>query len=176
MSIWKPHKSDQELTTHSEDRCMGDFCPVHNPSDHHMADWPQHYRGDLGITERICPHGIGHPDPDDIYGCDHPHGCDGCCIPPEEDEEQVPMIRRFTRWIRRVLADQSHHDNSEMFEESLCMNLTQEEEIERLNKMVTLYSEALDIMKAYEEEQKKQINLLNVASGMTKKRGRPRKN
>jgi hypothetical protein len=32
--------------------------------------------------ERICPHGIGHPDPDDpafknpIEGV---HGCDGCC-------------------------------------------------------------------------------------------------
>jgi len=53
-------------------------CPIHNPSDHHMRDWEQNWRGDRGFIERICPHGIGHPDPDDLQA-DAVHGCDGCC-------------------------------------------------------------------------------------------------
>lgn len=80
--VWKPHLSAQRLITHSADKCKGQNCPVHNPSDHHMKDWPQHYRADCGITERICPHGIGHPDPDDPNP-DKVHGCDGCCEPPK---------------------------------------------------------------------------------------------
>ncbi len=44
-----------------------------------MREWPQNYRSDLNMMERICPHGVGHPDPDDIYGVYDGHGCDGCC-------------------------------------------------------------------------------------------------
>ena len=44
-----------------------------------MRDWPQHFRDDRGIMERICPHGVGHPDPDDYLAGDGMHGCDGCC-------------------------------------------------------------------------------------------------
>lgn len=40
--------------------------------------------------ERICPHGVGHPDPDhiafvervagkDVASVEAVHGCDGCC-------------------------------------------------------------------------------------------------
>lgn len=65
-------------------------CCVHGPSKHHMVDWPTHWRDDRKLMERICPHGIGHPDPDDIafkrrhYGdevahTEAVHGCDGCC-------------------------------------------------------------------------------------------------
>jgi hypothetical protein len=75
----------QKLTVHSKDECKGETCPIHNPSDHHMIDFPTHWRMDKGIMERICPHGIGHPDPDD-YSCKKDnyltiHGCDGCCSP-----------------------------------------------------------------------------------------------
>ncbi len=44
----------------------GGHCCIHNPSDHHMVDWPTHWRDDRGLMERICEHGVGHPDPDDI--------------------------------------------------------------------------------------------------------------
>lgn len=74
---------------HPESECVGP-CPLHKPSDHHMRDWPIVWRGDKGIFERTCPHGIGHPDPDslrraveyyeDAYA--GVHGCDGCCDPP----------------------------------------------------------------------------------------------
>lgn len=82
--LWTPHRSGQLLVTHSPDACKGTFCCVHNPSNHHMRDWPQHYRVDRGITERICPCGVGHPDPDLPYHKDSymwVHGCCGHCDP-----------------------------------------------------------------------------------------------
>lgn len=39
-----------------------------------------HWRDDRSFMERICPHGVGHPDPDDEHA-DPIHGCDGCCNP-----------------------------------------------------------------------------------------------
>lgn len=80
--VWTPKGSRQKITTHSPNKCAGRPCCVHNPSNHHMKDWSQHYRDDNGVTERICPHGIGHPDPDQLYSPDAwqwIHGCDGCC-------------------------------------------------------------------------------------------------
>lgn len=63
---------------HDASACAGEHCVVHNPSDHSMRSFPTFYREDRGITERICPHGVGHPDPDDPTK-DRVHGCDGCC-------------------------------------------------------------------------------------------------
>lgn len=76
--------SDEVLTfVHAEDACVGDSCTIHRMSDHSMRSFPQHWRADRGIMERICPHGIGHPDPDDYrvnqYEYERVHGCDGCC-------------------------------------------------------------------------------------------------
>lgn len=81
---WKPYRSNQLLTTHDISVCKGERCCVHNPSAHHMREWSQHYRSDTGITERICPHGVGHPDPDQNFPINSykwVHGCDGCCAP-----------------------------------------------------------------------------------------------
>lgn len=54
-----------------------------------MKDWPMNIRIDRGaLTERMCPHGIGHPDPDSLAWMKRSgsndngiHGCDGCCSP-----------------------------------------------------------------------------------------------
>lgn len=74
---------------HAEMLCAGRPCPAHNPSEHHMRRWTLHWRGDRGILERICPHGIGHPDPDQREFWNETgqewqgvHGCDGCCTDP----------------------------------------------------------------------------------------------
>lgn len=80
----------QKLLVHDKKGCTGN-CVIHRPSDHHMKDWPTNWRSDLSIMERICSHGIGHPDPDDLahkkkvlgdgyenYAFEI-HGCDGCC-------------------------------------------------------------------------------------------------
>ncbi len=86
-------ESGQELhNVHAPEDCIGRACCIHEPSDHSMRDFPRYWREDRGIMERICPHGIGHPDPDDIAwqvmafaqeGRDPTglavHGCDGCC-------------------------------------------------------------------------------------------------
>ena len=60
--------------------CAGRACVVHGPSEHHMRDWPMVWRPFRGQVERTCPHGIGHPDPDQAG--DTTHGCDGCCGVP----------------------------------------------------------------------------------------------
>jgi hypothetical protein len=86
------HTIDGVVRTHSIDKCHGRVCAVHNPTDHHMRDWPMLWRSDRALLERVCCHGIGHPDPDhltylrDMYGVDHAqcesiHGCCGCCRP-----------------------------------------------------------------------------------------------
>ena len=74
------------VNVHSEGRCAGTVCIIHNPTDHHMMDWPLHWRSDRAIFERICEHGVGHPDPDQfefwtLYDrmSEGVHGCCGCC-------------------------------------------------------------------------------------------------
>ena len=74
------------LRTHGPDQCSGEHCCIHNPSNHPLRDAPMHWRSDKHVMERICEHGIGHADPDDVAhrkrtGVKHAgvHGCDGCC-------------------------------------------------------------------------------------------------
>lgn len=73
---------------HFKKDCEGP-CVLHNPSGHHMSEWPLLWRYDRHIFERLCAHGIGHPDPDQYaYWArtdqEHQgvHGCDGCCSKP----------------------------------------------------------------------------------------------
>jgi hypothetical protein len=71
-------------------------CVLHNPTEHPMLAWPVSFRPDkLGLIERTCEHGWGHPDPDslDYYvraGCDYVgvHACDGCCQPTDIEPTQ----------------------------------------------------------------------------------------
>lgn len=80
----------QKLYVHNKNACKGFHCPIHNSSNHKMKDWPTNYREDRGLMERICEHGVGHPDPDDLNFKERTrgkkyaelesiHGCDGCC-------------------------------------------------------------------------------------------------
>lgn len=84
--------SGQVIRMHSKSECSG-HCPIHNPSEHHMRSWKLIWRDDRKIFERICDHGVGHPDPDTLaFFKNHRgnkearleavHGCDGCCNPP----------------------------------------------------------------------------------------------
>lgn len=79
----------QVINAHPRKTCWGYWCPIHYPSPHHMVAWSQNWRGDHGLMERICPHGVGHPDPDDHKAMDQyeqVHGCDGCCARPFDIE------------------------------------------------------------------------------------------
>ena len=65
--------------------CADGPCCLHNPSDHPLRDAPLRWRPGRRM-ERVCWHGIGHPDPDDLAhrrASGHPdtaaHACCGCC-------------------------------------------------------------------------------------------------
>lgn len=77
---------------HKKTGCKGEYCPFHRPSKHPMVKWDMVIRFDRGaLVERICSHGIGHPDPDSLAYLaalsrelerepdEGIHGCDGCC-------------------------------------------------------------------------------------------------
>ena len=72
------HTTETLTNTHAIEDCKGIYCTIHYRSNQSMRAFPQHWRGDRGFMERICPHGTGHPDPDEIVE-DKVHGCDGCC-------------------------------------------------------------------------------------------------
>lgn len=76
----------QVIGVHNDHDCRGTYCVIHKPSPHHMRDWPTHWRDDRKLMERICPHGVGHPDPDHLAftpagrrETESVHGCCGCC-------------------------------------------------------------------------------------------------
>lgn len=79
----------REVRVHPAGTCAGQNCSIHNPSNHPLKDAPLNWRDDRKMMERICQHGVGHPDPDDVaynviaLGKDEStyatHGCDGCC-------------------------------------------------------------------------------------------------
>lgn len=75
--------------------CREHGCVIHAPSDHYTSHLPTHWRDDRGLMERMCSHGVGHPDPDDlnfirrtrgdkVASAEAVHGCDGCCMDPAE--------------------------------------------------------------------------------------------
>ena len=78
MELVTLENSDEQLYTHPDFACTGQSCTIHNRSNHSMRSFPQHWRTDLAIMERICSHGLGHPDPDE-YKLNIRHDCDGCC-------------------------------------------------------------------------------------------------
>lgn len=82
----------RRILSHHPDACKDTGpCCIHSPSNHHLRSWRQHYRFDRDIMERLCSHGVGHPDPDDLKvrtgsWAEGVHGCDGCCHRPDHVE------------------------------------------------------------------------------------------
>lgn len=89
---------------HSDTACVGQNCVIHHPSDHNLRTWPMVLR-ETALIERVCPHGIGHPDPDSWramnrldYGNENVsygwqiHGCDGCCL-----KQPIPTLHEAFR-------------------------------------------------------------------------------
>ena len=69
---------------HRKVDCKGRYCCMHKPSEHAMRDWPMLLR-ETGLVERLCSHGVGHPDPDSVAFLGESwklHGCDGCEVKP----------------------------------------------------------------------------------------------
>ncbi len=85
----------QVIGVHDDHDCTGKYCVIHNPSTHCLSTFPTHWRADRQLMERICTHGVGHPDPDHLdhlpAGRRHiesMHGCcrEHCCWPKDERE------------------------------------------------------------------------------------------
>jgi hypothetical protein len=83
--------------------CDVNGCAIHNPSYHPLSDAKQYMREDKSfLIERICSHGVGHPDPDSASFIAKQqgnkaiwvHGCDGCC---REEEKWPPTYREYQR-------------------------------------------------------------------------------
>lgn len=72
---------------HSPTQCAGRGCAIHaRPTQHPLSEAPLLWRTDRGILERICKHGVSHPDYDSAQylegqglGYENVHGCCGCC-------------------------------------------------------------------------------------------------
>lgn len=108
------------IRCHERADCRRDYCSIHNPREHHMRGWPQHFREDTGVMERICPHGVGHPDFDNPFEGDDPrwvHGCDinpdtgtGCCVAPEgfgiseeSEEDEITILRGLKKTHKEII-------------------------------------------------------------------------
>lgn len=109
------------FTCHPEDKCEGEGCPIHHPSNHPMRELPW-FAVNRPLITRLCEHGYHHPDPDslayvlrfvdpqnsyqwEMHEC-CPHGC--CGVPkqqqpsgdhpsvdvPEDDPSPVPAVVR----------------------------------------------------------------------------------
>lgn len=103
--IWEMDDGQKLVGAHFREDCGTDTCVIHAPTDHHMKDFMLIWRDDRMFFERLCPHGVGHPDPDQVAywdatldeddaGAQGVHGCDGCCARPPNRE---------TTFVREVL-------------------------------------------------------------------------
>lgn len=85
--VWGAQVGKVKVRVHELKDCTPHPCPFHNPSDHAMKDCEMNIRMDkYALVERICEHGMGHPDPDSLAYFKRQgieglgiHGCDSCC-------------------------------------------------------------------------------------------------
>jgi hypothetical protein len=104
--------SSETVMAHMKLDCVGRACPLHNRSEHGMRGWQQTWRSDIRIIERVCPHGVGHPDPDQFMFWDlrgelvekRTHVCDGCCTPvmPAKTMTRVELINEMTSIVAQM--------------------------------------------------------------------------
>lgn len=90
--------------------------------------------------ERTCPHGVGHPDPDDAAyrasqgDTDCTHGCDWCCSPPQLAPEVLDVWESF--W-KRICANPDGSLNLEAIQKELFDFHTVMEEVSKVYDAVT---------------------------------------
>lgn len=93
LRTWVDDFGNRIVSVHLESiKCHSEGCAIHHPSNHAMSGFKRLWRYDVRLMERICPHGVGHPDPDHLRflaslgprgktlsESQGVHGCDGCC-------------------------------------------------------------------------------------------------
>ena len=70
------------ISVHEANFCHGDTCVIHKKTDHSMRSFPQHWRDDRKIMERINPFGGACPDPDNYWSRDSGEWLHGCIANP----------------------------------------------------------------------------------------------
>lgn len=132
MAEWTDDFGTKLVDVHEQWQCMKGNCTIHKPSDHRMRSFKQRWRSDRALMERVCEHGIGHPDPDEI-GLDESgrgvHGCDGCCLEvmefnlPDSSVDGVELVVKILKndggYTERqrtlaILADMAKETKSEV--------------------------------------------------------------
>jgi hypothetical protein len=53
------------LTHHNGNVCFGQYCPLHNPSDHSLREYPLDWDAKAGVMVRVLPDGGTEIDPDE---------------------------------------------------------------------------------------------------------------
>lgn len=73
------------VRVHATRTCHGEFCTIHNPSDHALSIMPQVWDSSRKVMMRKCVHENFHVDVDEpnyeSIGCFYV--CDGCCKPKD---------------------------------------------------------------------------------------------
>ncbi|MGV1079746.1 MAG: hypothetical protein ACOYD1_07820 [Candidatus Nanopelagicales bacterium] len=108
---WTTNFPGGVFNLHSEESCVGEYCVVHNPSDHPLRGLPM----SLGLNGRVWRFKgtLFHPDPDSFYALeklgkvtegDWIHICDGGCCPhglvlPHAKYRTYPCDKDCERWV-----------------------------------------------------------------------------
>jgi hypothetical protein len=142
------HSETVITNVHSKDECLGQFCTVHNMSEHILRAFPQHWREDKSIMERICDHGVGHPDPDNPWPKEDYrwiHGCCGCCGESADTDslsDEPSDILQELRDFAYIIDESKGVAVVTMLESEIFSDAANE--IERLRKEVESLNSALD--------------------------------
>lgn len=71
MPVWTGTRayeieSGQLVGVHcTPEACDLNYCPIHAPSHHRLANAPRRWDPVMGVMSRVCEHEKMHPDPDD---------------------------------------------------------------------------------------------------------------
>lgn len=96
METWTDSYGKRVIVHDKTQDCLDNNCCIHNPSNHALSHANLYWRVETfydikpSHMERICEHGVGHPDPDSLAYLRRTgeeslanslsiHGCDGCC-------------------------------------------------------------------------------------------------
>ena len=124
---------DELVRVHPPNRCGGEVCVIHNPTDHPMREWPIVMRETLIL--RVCPHGNKHPDPDSLsyfvnqwesigLSADRwrGHTCDGCCGMEDVPEPCKYLTRNAVQCLQCGIVLESLHRHD--YRTCDCPNMT----------------------------------------------------
>jgi hypothetical protein len=158
------------LKTHGKDECSGTPCVIHSPSDHPLKNAPLSWRSDRVMMERVCEHGIGHPDPDDrahwerringdnaqskeFLDARAQHDCDGCCCPAWEPSPGEKVTGVSTQQIGQPIVTGYFHSSGVDGYSWLKVHEDDPETAQR-------YLARTDTLKPYEEGEDRELERL----------------